>query len=158
MNLGLQSVPPSAVLVFVLAAPILFVLLLSLYRRREGIKHRLHRTIVGELAYVGVAAYLATQHVPPIAAIAIGILAGFAVQELFVAPRSRHIRASEKRKAIARHERKTGRKYDPKADEFDHEIAFARGGSGTADNLRIRTRAENRRKGKKSPWWDLLGR
>jgi len=118
----------------------------------------LRRTIIGEAAYLLLAFYLAKSGVPPLGAIAIGVLAAMAVARLLVAPRSRYIPASERRKAIVDYERRTGRKYNRKADEFDHEIAFARGGSSTSDNLRVRSRTENRRKGKKSPWWDLLGK
>ncbi len=143
---------------FILVAPLLFLLFLSLYRRREGIRHFLRRAIIGEGAYLLLGFYLIKSGGQPIPAIGISVLAGLAVEQLLVAPRSRHIPASEKRKAIAAYERKKGRKYNRKTDEFDHEIAFARGGSSTADNLRVRSRTENRRKGKKSPWWDLLGR
>jgi hypothetical protein len=141
-----------------LIAPFLALLFLSLYRRREGIRHRLRRLILGEAVYLIAAVYLSKQHVAAPVAIGFGILAGVAVERLLLKPRGRHIPASEKRRAIARYERKTGRRYNRKEDEFDHEIAFSRGGSSTADNLRIRPRAENRRKGRKSPWWDLLGR
>jgi|SRR5271165_2111401 len=141
-----------------LVAPVLALLLLSLYRRREGIRHYTSRVIISEVVYLIAAVYLAKQHVGAPAAIGFGILAAVAVERLLIKPRSRHIPASERRRAIARYERKTGRRYNPKEDEFDHEIAFSRGGSSTSDNLRVRSRVENRRKGKKSPWWDLLGR
>jgi Ca2+/Na+ antiporter len=140
-----------------LIAPVLALFLLSLHRRRDGVRHYLRRVILSEVVYVFATIYLVKQHVYPLAAIAFGALAGVAVERLLIKRRSRHIPASEKRKAILRYERKTGRKYNRKEDEFDHEIAFSRGGSSTADNLRIRPRSENRSKGKKSPWWDLLG-
>jgi hypothetical protein len=153
-----QPAPSDQLTLILVVAPILFLLLLSLYRRREGILHSARRVIIAEAAYFILAVYLGQRGIPPIAAVGIGVLAALALERLLVAPRSRHIPAAQKRKAIAAYERKTGRKYDRKTDEFDHEIAFSRGGSSTADNLRVRTRTDNRRKGKKSPWWDLLGR
>ena len=142
----------------ILVAPLLFLLFLSLYRRREGILNFMRRAILGEAAYIFLAWYLAQRGVQPIAAVGIGVLAAVTVAKMLVAPRSRHIPASERRKAVAAYERKTGRKFNRKADEVDHDVAFAKWGSSTADNLRVRSRTENRRKGKKSPWWDLLGR
>jgi hypothetical protein len=159
MTLGLQSTFAGGQLVTLLVvAPIIFLLFLSTYRRREGILHFVRRAIVAELTYFILAAYLAQKGVPALGAVAIGALAALAVERLLVAPRSRHIPAAQKRKAIAAYERKTGRKYDRKTDEFDHDVPFSKGGSSTADNLRIRTRVENRRKGNKTPRWDLLGR
>jgi hypothetical protein len=154
MQSGMQ---PNQLLTLVVVSLVL-LLILSLYRRREGITHFLRRTFLAEAAYLLLAWYLAQRGIPPVAAIGIGVLAAVTVAKMLVAPRSRYIRASEKRKAIVDYERKTGRKYDRKTDEFDHEIAFAKGGSSTSDNLRVRSRTENRRKGKKSPWWDVLGR
>jgi hypothetical protein len=157
MNNGVQATQ-SGTFVVLVGLALAYVLLLSLYRRREGVRHFLRGYIVALIAYVGVALYLVKSGLQPLPAIAIGVLAGFAMARLLVPRRSRYIPRSERRRAIAAYERDTRRKYDPKTDEFDHEIAFARGGSSTADNLRIRSRTENRRKGKKSPWWDLLGR
>ncbi len=145
-------------LLTVVVVSLLLLLFLSLYRRREGIRHFLRRAILAEAAYFLLALYLAQRGIPAVAAIVIGVLAAVTVAKMLVAPRSRYIRASEKRKAIAAYELKTGRKYNRKTDELDHDIAFAKLGSSTADNLRVRSRTENRRKGKKSPWWDLLGR
>lgn len=55
-----------------------------------------------------------------------------------------------KRKVITDYERKTGKKYNSREVEID-QWAFSRGGSNTADNLRVISKAENRRKGKKKP-------
>jgi hypothetical protein len=154
----MPSQSSSEILLVGLLAPIVVLLALSLYRRREGVRYFLRRVIVSEIVYVISALYLIKQHIAPVIALLFGILAGVAAERLLIKTRSRYIPAAEKRKAIARYEKKAGRRYDPRQDEFDHEIAFSRGGSSTADNLRIRSRAENRRKGRKSPWWDLLGR
>jgi hypothetical protein len=154
----MQSSAQPNQLVTLVVVSLLLLLFLSLYRRREGIAHFLRRTILAEAAYVFLAWYLAQRGIPAVVAIGIGLLAAVTVSKMLIAPRSRYIRASERRKAIAAYELKTGRKYNRKNDELDHDIAFAKLGSSTSDNLRVRSRTENRRKGKKSPWWDLLGR
>jgi hypothetical protein len=147
---GSQPAPLSQLAVIAIAV-LLFLVLLSLYRRREGIRHFARRAIVAEAAYLVLTLYLANSGVQPVAAVGIGVLAALALERLLVAPRGRHIRAAEKRKAIAGYERKTGRKYNPQKDELDHDVPFSKWGSSTADNLRIRPRRENRRKGNKSP-------
>ena len=148
----------SRILLIGLLAPLIISFALSVYRRREGFRHYLRRVLVSEIVYVISVLYLVQQqHVSPVVALVFGVLTGVAVERLLIKRRSRHIPAAQKKKAIARYERETGRRYNPREDEFDHEIAFARWGSSTADNLRIRPRAENRRKGKKSPWWDMFG-
>jgi hypothetical protein len=146
---------PLPVLVFV--ALILCAVLLGVHRRREGIRYKLRRNIIAISVYL-FAAYILSRNGQPLGvAIAIGVLAGIGAEVLLVKPRSRHIPRTEKRKAIADYERRTSRKFNPKKDELDHDVAFARLGSSTADNLRVRPRAENRRKGKKRVWWDVLG-
>ena len=72
--------------------------------------------------------------------------------------RSRHIPQSVRRKKIAEFELRTGKKFNPRKHELDHEVPFSRGGSHSEDNLRVTEKAKNRSKGSKSPWWDLLGR
>lgn len=72
--------------------------------------------------------------------------------------RSRYIPASVRRRKIAEHELRTGKKFNPRKHELDHEVAFSKGGSHTEDNLRVVEKSKNRSKGAKSPWWDLLGR
>jgi hypothetical protein len=63
--------------------------------------------------------------------------------------RSRHVRASVKRYVIGRDLKDI--QYDPKAHHIDHVWPFSRGGSSTADNLRVVPRTSNLRKGARSP-------
>jgi predicted membrane channel-forming protein YqfA (hemolysin III family) len=65
-------------------------------------------------------------------------------------PRSRHIPSSVKRKVIERHLRRKA-DYDPKEHHIDHIWPHSRGGSNSADNLRVIPRVENLRKGAKIP-------
>jgi hypothetical protein len=63
--------------------------------------------------------------------------------------RSRYVPASTKRAVIARDLK--GEKYDPTKHHIDHVWPFARGGSHTADNLRVIEKRKNLQKGAKRP-------
>lgn len=157
MQPNLQT--PSTMALTILCALAIYMVLLGVYRRREGIRHRLKKLAVAMIGYVGAIVLLVNNGLQsPVLCVGIAVLVGLALERLLIAPRSRHIPRAERRKAIAAYERKTGKKFNSKTDELDHEIAFARFGSSTADNLRVTPRCVNRRKGKKAVWWDLLGR
>ena len=72
--------------------------------------------------------------------------------------RKRKLGPEVRRRVIAKWELKTGQKFSPKFHEIDHIVPFSKGGSSTEDNLRVMYRGENRSKGAKSPWWDVMGR
>lgn len=76
--------------------------------------------------------------------------------------RSRWIPVAKRRKAIAKWETRTGKRFDPKTYEIDHIVPFARGGWHTGDNLRVVRRDANRRKGGKEPtledWFRIWSR
>jgi hypothetical protein len=150
--------PPSwEVLLALVGIPFVLLFAVGIRRRREGIRHKLRAILVLEIAYLSVAFVLVNVGVQPVAAILIGLLAAFALKG-FLRPRSRYIPARERRKAIARHELETGKKFNPRTHELDHVVPFSKGGSSTADNLRVTEKKSNRAKGAKSPWWDVLGR
>lgn len=135
------------------------MVVIGIYRRREGIRHRFRGFGVAVTGYVITLVLLIQNGLQsPLMAVVVGVLVGLALERILIGPRSRHVPRAQRRKAIAAYERKTGRKFNPKTDELDHEIAFARLGSSTADNLRVIPRRLNRSKGKKAVWWDLLGR
>jgi 5-methylcytosine-specific restriction endonuclease McrA len=147
---------PEAVL-FLLVLAVLFPALLGLYRRREGVRYRLRRVMVLELTYIGVGLLLLGMGQRPVVAILAGVVCALVVDRRTPA-RSRYIAQSERRKAIARWELRTGRKFNPRLYHVDHIVPFSKGGSSTADNLQVLERRKNLSKGAKSPWWDLLGR
>lgn len=132
------------------------LILLSLYRRRHAIGRRMGIVIKGEIAYVGAALLLLKLGQPPLVALLAGIVCALIVA-VRVPKRSRYIPKAERRKAIAKFEVR-GRRFNPRIHEIDHVVPFSRGGSNTADNLRVVERERNRSKSAKSPWWDLLGR
>jgi hypothetical protein len=141
------------ILVGILAA---LPFLLSIRRRREAIRYRLRRIILVEAAYLGPAFLLLQLGQPPLICLLAGMVLALLVDSR-IKPRSRYVPASVKRKARAEFELKTGKKFNPRKHEYDHDIPFSSGGSHTMDNIRVRERKTNRSKGAKSPWWDVLG-
>lgn len=144
-------------LIYTIVGAIGFALLLSVSRRREYCAYKFKLILSVEIAYaagVFISAYLGRRELEPILW---GALAAFVVF-IRTKPRSRHIPASVKRRRVAEYELRTGKKYNPRRDELDHDVPFARGGSHTEDNLRVVEKRKNRKKGSKSPWWDLLSR
>jgi hypothetical protein len=142
---------------YVAVALLLFLLLKSLYPRREHYRHRTRGILLAEGAYllgVFLSVALGSRGFAPILW---GLLAGLVVL-IRIPTRRRYVPASVKRKVIARWELENGKKYNSRTHEVHHIIPFARGGSNTEDNLRVIPRKENRSKGAKSPWWDLLAR
>jgi hypothetical protein len=63
--------------------------------------------------------------------------------------RTRHISKSVKRAVITRDLK--GEAYDSKKHHIDHRWPFSRGGSNTADNLRVISKEKNLKKGAKRP-------
>jgi Flp pilus assembly protein TadB len=142
-----------------LILPIVLLLAPGIWRRRESIRFRLRVLLVGEATYLLVLMCLVKLEWPAPQALVCAVLAGMVVIALQLQRRrKRYIPRSERRRAIARFEYKTGRKYNPRIHEIDHIVPFSKGGSNTADNLRVVERGMNRAKGARSPWWDLLGR
>jgi hypothetical protein len=141
----------------IFVAVVFFFLLVSIRRRREAIRHRIRRAIIVEGVYVGVAYVMSQVGRTGTESLLGGIVAALIVNQMMPG-RSRHIPASVRRRKIAEHELRTGKKFNPRKYELDHEVAFSKGGSHTEDNLRVVERSRNRSKGAKSPWWDFLGR
>ncbi len=141
----------------IIAGVVIFFLLVSIRRRREAIRHRIRRVIVVEAAYLGVVYLMAQTGRTGIESLLGGIVAALIVNQTMPG-RSRHIPASVRRRKIAEYELRTGKKFNPRKHELDHEVAFSKGGSHTEDNVRVIEKRKNRSKSAKSPWWDLLGR
>jgi hypothetical protein len=141
------------VIIFIVSLPIL----VGLRRRREAILLRLKRAITVEGIYLGLALILLKNGQPPLVSILAGMVAALMVNSFFK-PRGRHVPAAVKRKAKAKYELKTGKKFNPRTHEYDHDVPFSKGGSHTADNIRVIEKRTNRSKSATSPWWDILGR
>jgi hypothetical protein len=128
----------------------------SIYRRRDAIREHI-RYVLAVTGTVIITFWIALQYLPPVESVLIaGIVELLALQRLRPR-RSRYISKRDRRKVIARFER-SGERYDPKKHEIDHVVPHSRWGQNTADNLRVISRARNRSKSAKSPWWDVLGK
>src|SRR5258707_565633 len=143
--------PEGIQLPYIIVGVVALFLLVSIRRRREGIRHALRRAVIVEATYIGVAYVLVKAGRPPIETLLGAIVAALIVMPL-IRGRSRHIPASVRRKKIAEHELRTGEKFNSRKYELDHEVAFSKGGSHTEDNLRVVEKRKNRSKGAKSPW------
>lgn len=139
-----------------LLLPLILVLAPGIWRRRESIRFRLRILVVVEITYLLVLFCLVEAGWPQLHALVCGVLAGSLALSL-QRGRKRHLPRSERRRAIARFEYKTGRKYNPEIHDIHHVVPFSKGGSNTADNLQVMERDRNRATGARSPWWDLLG-
>jgi hypothetical protein len=148
---------PDSRIIYAIVAVAALPLLLSVFRRREHYAYRLKLTLRMEAAYIIVVLIAVAAGRQQLEPILWGLLAGFVVY-MRTKPRSRYISASVKRKRRAEYELRTGKKFNPRKAEYDHEVPHSRGGGNTEDNIRVVEKRKNRSKGAKSPWWDLLGR
>ena len=128
---------------------------LGAYRRRENFLHNVQALglaiVVGSIVFGVMSSNGAGEQ-----AMWFGFFAGAIVYALRPR-RKRYIPARERRIARAQFEL-SGEKYNPRKHHFDHDVPFSRGGSNTADNLRVRRKRDNLRKGAKPPWWDVIGK
>ncbi|HYD16615.1 MAG TPA: HNH endonuclease signature motif containing protein [Candidatus Nanoarchaeia archaeon] len=132
------------------------MILTGIRRRRDAINHNLNTLVLAAAVGLIVAGVAQVNRVANDGAILLGGIAACVVA-ITAKPRSRHIPKRTRRQVIAAWERETGETYNRRKHELDHDVPFSRGGSHTEDNLRVRTKRVNRKKGAKSPWWDLLG-
>ena len=128
----------------------LFYVVLPLWAMREGIAWGFKRGTVAVIAYIAVHQIALAKGIQPGGAVLFGLVLGWVAAQ-FVPARPRYIPAKTKRKVIAEFESRTGKKYNSRKHELDHRWPHSRGGSNTADNLRVVTRTTNRRKGAKRP-------
>lgn len=140
-----------------IAGVVTYPLLLGIYRRREGIQHTIRRIILAETVFLGVGYLLTQMGWTPTESLLGGLVVGLIVNIRYPA-RSRHVPEAVRRRKVAEWELEHARRFNSRKLELDHDVPVSRGGSHTADNLRVVERKKNRSKGKKSPWWDLLGR
>jgi hypothetical protein len=132
-------------------------ILLGIRRRRDAIRFKLRNIIIVECAYLGVTLLLVKLGVQPMQAWLGGIVVALIVV-IRTRPRGRYVSAAVKRRARAEFELQTGKKFNSRKHEYDHRVPFSRGGGHTSDNIRVVEKGNNRSKGRKSEWWDVLGK
>ena len=142
-----------ALVVILVALPVL----IGIRRRREAIRYVARKLVILEGICLGLAYIMMRAGQPPLESILVGLVVALIVESR-IKPRSRYIPASVRRKARAEFELRTGKRFNPKKHEYDHDVPFSRWGGSTSDNVRVVERNGNRSKGAKSPWWDILGR
>ena len=132
-----------------LAAMAFFYIVLPIFAARQGIIHAIWNGTIGILIFA-VARLILVQRgfENPQSAVIAGFVGWFGIA-IFGAKRSRRIPSSVRRFVIARDLK--GKKFDGRKHHLDHRMPFARGGSHTADNLRVVDRRRNLKKGKKWP-------
>ena len=134
----------------VLAAVVLFYVIFPLWASREWIAWGIKRGTVAVVTSTLVHQIAVARGLQPVAALLAALVCGGLAAQL-VPARSRYIPTHVKRKVIGEYEARTGKKYRAREVEVDHVWPFARGGSHTADNLRVIPKAKNRRKGARKP-------
>lgn len=128
-------------------------------RKQERVRYKIRRTVVALVIYLVAALVLNKQGLPPLEAVAVGLLAGMGCAWLLInPPRSdRRIPVAVRREVIARDLTSKGLKWDPAKYHIDHMVPFSRGGDSSPRNLRVIEKQKNMRKGSKMPgFWDFL--
>lgn len=119
------------------------------YCVRQGLLWMCQAFLVGVIAASGAALAAELSGLPGIAASGIAGVCGWIAFGL-VPKRSRHIPKSVRRQVIQKHIRKKG-SYNPQKHHLDHRVPFSKGGSHTADNLRVISKRRNLKKGARMP-------
>ena len=127
-----------------------FYVLLPMWASREWIAWGIKRGTVAFMGAIVVHQVAIAKGIQPGPAILAALVCGWLAAQM-VPARSRYIPTHVKRKVIGEYEARTSKKYKAREVEVDHVWPFARGGSHTADNLRVIPKAKNRRKGARKP-------
>jgi hypothetical protein len=143
---------------WILLAAIFLVLLYWLrawWLAWEGIRFFLSKLLVAGAVFLALVVYL--QRSQPWTLQQDEIPAGVAAVAVFLLlprRRSRYISQDVRREVVARDLK--GQKFDGKRHHIDHVWPHSKGGSNTADNLRVVDKSRNLRKGAKRPrFWDM---
>ena len=122
-------------------------------RKKEWIRFRLKRLIVGEACYLGSFYILAQQKLPVAEVLLFSVLISFGCAFALVKePRtSRRIPKALREQVIARDLTSKGLKWNPTKYHIDHVVPFSRGGDNSLRNLRVIENQRNLQKGDKMP-------
>lgn len=140
--------------IFIVGAVFVLYWLRALRLAREGARLLLRNLATAVLVFglvmlILTAARLQIRLQPIQEQVVAGIAAMIVFAKLQGKKRSRYIRKATRRAVIARDLK--GEKFDPEKHHIDHVWPFSKGGSNSADNLRIIEKKKNLQKGAKRP-------
>jgi len=136
--------------ILIVGALVCLYWLRALRLAREGARRFLGNLILAIILFIGCRAALVAMKVSEQGTVLISLLIALAVfSRKARVGRSRHIPKSVKRAVIARDLK--DQEYDSSKHHIDHVWPFSRGGSHTADNLRVIEKKKNLKKGAKRP-------
>ena len=141
-------------IIFIVGAVVCLYWLRALRLAREGARLFLRNLAKAVLVFCAAMMILTAVHPrTPLTPSQQQVMAGILALVFFVRwqgkKRPRYIPKATKRAVIARDLK--GQKFDPKKHHVDHVWPFSRGGSHTADNLRVIAKKKNLQKGAKRP-------
>jgi hypothetical protein len=118
---------------------------------RHGVRLFLRNLAIGFLLFLGCKFFLSKMHIQEGNTWILSFFAAVTtvLYRKSTTRRSRSIPASVRRAVIARDLK--GEEYDPNKHHLDHVWPFSKGGSHTADNLRVIARRKNLQKGARRP-------
>jgi hypothetical protein len=134
-----------------------FVVVRAVWRRRQAFVYWITTiVVVVYFAAIALVAGIYFAGLPPVGLVAAAAVCAIGAALCMIRPRSRYIPRAVKRAAIRKYERLPWRRYNPRRHDLGHNVAHSRGGSNTADNLRVEDKADNRRRGARVSFWDLF--
>lgn len=152
--LHITGAPNADWIIFVVGAVVCLYWLRALRLAREGARLLLRNLAKAVLVFCFLivilpALRLKTHFQPPQEQVIAGIVALIFFVRWQGRKRSRYISKATRRAVFARDLK--GEKFDPQKHHVDHVWPFAKGGSHTADNLRVIAKKKNLQKGTKRP-------
>lgn len=152
--LHITGVPNADWVIFIVGTLVCLYWLRALRLAREGARRFLRNLIKSAIVFLAVTVMLAavrlrTNFLPPQEEVIAGVVALVFLVRWQGERRSRHIPRATRCTVIERDLR--GEKFDPEKHHIDHVWPFSKGGSHTADNLRVIAKKKNLRKGAKRP-------
>lgn len=152
--LHITGQPNADWIIFIVGAIVCLYWLRALRLARQGARLSLRNLAKAALVFFFLMMILATLRLrthfqPPQEQVAAGIVAVIFFVRWQGQKRSRYIPKATRRAVIKRDLK--GEKFDPQKHHVDHVWPFAKGGSHTADNLRVIDKKKNLQKGAKRP-------
>jgi hypothetical protein len=148
---NLTGTPTVDWIIFVIGALVCLYWLRALRLARQGARLFLRNLVFAVLAFIFCQLIFTVMKIPSNIAVVVSGVVGVLVLGIRKKRfrRSRYYSKSVKREVIARDLK--GEEYDPAKHHIDHIWPYSKGGSHTADNLRVIAKEKNLKKGAKRP-------